>query len=157
MPTQAEQPRIIALLRLASEAGQAALYDRLRATGHTQLRPSHFRLLRFPGPDGVRPSALAERVAMSKQAINPLINDLEDWGYIKRVPEPRDGRGRVLRLTPRGRALLKTIRQLHAAIESDWRSRLGRERFETVRDALAELAEADNAKTRHRRDRIASP
>jgi DNA-binding MarR family transcriptional regulator len=134
-------PRIVALLRLASEAGQDTLYARLEAAiGPTRLRPAHFRLLRFPGPDGLRPTELARRLGTTKQAINPLVNDLESWGYVARHPDPEDQRGRVLRLTERGWELLDTIRALHAEIERDWEARLGPARYRTLREALDEIA-----------------
>lgn len=137
------QPRIIALLRIAAEQGHELLYRRLAEAGHRELRPAHFRLLRFPGPDGVRPSALALRQGTTKQAINPLINDLERWGYLARVADPLDRRARLLRLTPRGHELLAEIRRLHAQIEEEWAAELGERRFRTLKAALRELAATD--------------
>jgi DNA-binding MarR family transcriptional regulator len=134
------EPRIVALLRLASEVGQSTLYERLEAVGYNELRPTHFRLLRYPGLDGVRPTALAERLGTSKQAVNPLINDLERWGYLRRGTDPTDQRGRVLSLTERGRELMTTIKELHAEIEADWEAELGQRRYRTLRDALREIA-----------------
>lgn len=107
-----------------------------------RLRPAHFRLLRFPGPDGLRPTELARRLGTTKQAINPLVNDLESWGYVARHPDPEDQRGRVLRLTDRGWQLLDTIRALHAEIERDWEARLGPARYRAFREALGEIAAA---------------
>jgi DNA-binding MarR family transcriptional regulator len=134
------EPRIVALLRLASEVGQSTLYERLEAVGFKELRPTHFRLLRYPGLDGVRPTELAERLGTSKQAVNPLINDLERWGYLERRPDPTDQRGRVLSLTERGRELMATIKDLHAKIEADWEADLGRRRYQTLRRALHDIA-----------------
>ena len=130
----------MALLRLASEVGQAALYERLEGIGYKELRPAHFRLLRYPGLDGVRPTELAQRWSMSKQAVNPLINDLERWGYLQRRPDPTDQRGRVLSLTDRGRELMTTIKELHAEIESDWQAQIGQRRYQTLRRALRDIA-----------------
>jgi DNA-binding MarR family transcriptional regulator len=134
------EPRIVALLRLASEVGQSTLYERLEAVGYNELRPTHFRLLRYPGLEGVRPTVLAQRLGTSKQAVNPLINDLERWGYLERRTDSTDQRGRVLSLTDRGRELMTTIKELHAAIEADWEAELGRRRYQTLRNALREIA-----------------
>lgn len=136
-----DEPRIVALLRLASDVGQSELYRRVEAAGYGELRPAHFRLLRFPGIDGVRPTELAKRLQTSKQAINPLLNDLERWGYLERRRDSSDGRGRVLCLTQRGRELMATIKQLHAEIEADWERELGARRYQTLRSALRELAQ----------------
>lgn len=130
----------MALLRLASEVGQSTLYERLEAVGYNELRPTHFRLLRYPGLEGVRPTILAQRLGTSKQAVNPLINDLERWGYLQRRTDSTDQRGRVLSLTDRGRELMATIKELHAEIEADWEAELGRRRYQTLRDALRKIA-----------------
>jgi len=137
----AAQPRIVALLRLAGETGEATLFRRLEdEIGVTALRPAHFRLLRFPGPDGLRPTELARRVGITKQALNPLLNDLENWGYIERRPDDGDQRARVVSLTPEGRRLLETIRRLHAEIEADWEREIGSHRYRSMRAGLQRIA-----------------
>ena len=88
-----------ALLRRASEATHRELFDRLQAAGFDDLRWAHFALFGFPGLHGLRPTELAERVGMSKQGLNALLNELDDFGYLVRRPASGDGRHRVLELT----------------------------------------------------------
>ena len=130
------------LLRLASDLATATLMARIADAGYPELRPAHARLLRFPGLDGFRPTELAERVGASKQALNPTLNELERWGYIERRPDGRDQRGRVIRLTDHGQALMAEIRRLHAELEAEWASELGSNRFETLRISLRQLLDA---------------
>ncbi len=118
-------PQIGALLRAAHEIVYDTVYARTAEAGYLKLHPAHFRLLQFPGIDGVRPTELARSLVTSKQAITPLLNDLEQWGYIRREPDHRDGRGRVIRLTNRGHELMRTIRAIHQQIESAWATQLG--------------------------------
>jgi len=59
-------------------------------------------VLQFPGPDGVRSGTLAERAGISPQAINQLLRNLEDLGYITRSDAPDEGRARIIRFTKRG-------------------------------------------------------
>ena len=73
-----------ALLRRASEATHRELFDRLQAAGFDDLRWAHFALFGFPGLHGLRPTELAERVGMSKQGLNALLNELDDFGYLTR-------------------------------------------------------------------------
>ena len=134
------QPRIAASLRLAHEATQELLFRHVAEAGHGELRPAHFRLLRFPGIDGARPSELARRLETSKQAITPLLNDLEAWGYVERRPDPADGRGRVLALTNRGHALMRSIRDRHAEIERELEAELGAAAFAQLKAALERIA-----------------
>ncbi len=134
-------PPIGALLRAAYELVYGAVYERTAAAGHPDLHPAHFRLLQFPGIDGVRPTELARSLASSKQAINPLLGDLERWGYITREPDHRDGRGRVIQLTDRGDELMRTIRSIHAEVESSWGAQLGPPKFRALRAALNQITQ----------------
>ncbi|HET8627205.1 MAG TPA: MarR family winged helix-turn-helix transcriptional regulator [Thermomicrobiales bacterium] len=134
-------PMIGALLRLAADRAHALLYARLREAGYSDLRPAHFALFQFPGPHGVRPVELAARLGLPKQALTPLLNDLERAGYLERRPAQGDGRGRVLWLTPRGLAFMGTSKALVAGIEAEWSARLGADRFATLKAALQELTE----------------
>jgi len=130
-----------ALLRLASERSHALLFERLRAAGYDDLRPAHFALFQFPGPHGARPVELAATLGMTKQALSPLLNDLERFGYLDRRPDPRDGRGRVLWLTDRGFSFVTALKAILDGIEAEWSQRLGADRFATLKDALRELTE----------------
>ncbi len=135
------EPMIGARLRLAAERAHALLYARLREAGYRDLRPAHFALFQFPGPHGVRPVELAARLGMTKQALTPLLNDLERFGYLERRPAPDDGRGRVLWLTERGLAFVGAIKEIMTGIEAEWSARLGADRFATLQEILRELTE----------------
>jgi DNA-binding MarR family transcriptional regulator len=135
-----QRPPLGALLRLTHELVYAELYAKTAAAGYPELRPAHFRLLRFPGVDGARPTELASGLDTSKQAINPLLNDLERWGYLERRTASEDARGRVLHLTGRGTKLMSTIRRLQRQIESRWAEQLGSRRFHAVLAALDQIA-----------------
>lgn len=133
------QPMIGALLRMASERAHAQLVQRLTEAGFDDLRLAHFAVFRFPGPHGVRPVELAARTAMTKQALTPLLNDLERLGYLERRPAENDGRGRVLWLTERGLAFAAAIKSITTEIEQEWSMQLGPERFTIMREALEML------------------
>ena len=55
----------------------------------------------YPPPDRMRPSELAERASMTKQAMNYLLGQLEARGYIERRAEKGSSR-RLVFLTNRG-------------------------------------------------------
>src|SRR6186713_1407501 len=86
-----------ALLRVPAQAIQRRIIAELNASGFDDLRVPHMAVLQFPGPDGVRPGALAERAGMSKQAMNQLLKSLEALGYLTRSDAPDEGRARVVR------------------------------------------------------------
>ena len=66
-----------AMLRVPAEAIHRRILRDLDAAGFKGLSLPHIAVLRFPGPDGVRPGVLAERAGMSKQAMNRLLGSLE--------------------------------------------------------------------------------
>src|SRR6201992_404580 len=74
----------------------------LHEQGFDDLIPAHLIVLRWPGPDGKRPVEVAERTGMSKQALNYLLGQLEEAGYLERVEDPDDRRSKRIRTTKRG-------------------------------------------------------
>ena len=81
------------------------MLERLHEHGFDDLAPAHLIVLQYPGPDGMRPSDLAVRLGMSKQALNYLLGELERFGYIERRPDPDDMRSKRIAMTRRGDAL----------------------------------------------------
>ena len=106
--------------------------------GH-DLRAEHLAVLQHPGPDGQRPSALAARSGMSRQAINHLVSHLERAGYLERYTDPADRNARLIRLTERGRRLYERIETVAAAIEAEWAQQVGAQRLEELRATLSDL------------------
>lgn len=125
-----------ALLRVPAQAIQRRLIAELNAAGFDDLRVPHMAVLQFPGPDRVRPSKLAERAGMSKQAMNQLLKSLESLGYLVRSDLPEEGRARIVRVTRRGRAAYAKIHDILRDIERDWSAELGPKRFAELKELL---------------------
>ncbi len=132
--------RVITLIRRLHLAIRAQVLEQVRAQGFDDITASHIYVFQTPGPDGVRPTELARRTLMSKQSMNHLLAKLEDSGYLRRFDADGDGRGRVLRLTPKGRRLTTAIRAASVDIERRWTEALGATR---LRDLTAVLEELD--------------
>src|SRR6476469_8786929 len=98
-----------ALLRVPAQAIHRRIIKDLNAAGFDELRLPHIAVFQFPGPEGVRPSILAERAGISKQAMNQLLRSLEGAGYVGRSDASADRRTRAVRLTRRGRAAYEQI------------------------------------------------
>src|SRR3954462_8331059 len=134
-------PLIGALLRLPWEAVQQHMLERLQQSGFADLDAAHLNVFQYPGPQGARPSELAARLRISKQALNYLLGQLERLGYLERLPDPDDLRSKRLALTPRGTSAINVIREAVAEVESAWAEQLGTKRFAQLRALLAELNE----------------
>jgi DNA-binding MarR family transcriptional regulator len=138
--TDAPPPPLIgALLRMPWEVVQRRMLERLHERGFDDLERPHLNVLRYPGPDGVRPSELAARLGTTKQALNYLLGELERLGYLERRPDRDDARSKRIALTPRGRAIVPVIRDAVVEVERDWAERLGPKRFGQLRALLVEL------------------
>jgi DNA-binding MarR family transcriptional regulator len=131
-----------ALLRVPAQAIQRRLIARLNAAGFEDLRLPHMAVLQFPGPDGVRPTALAERAGMSKQAMNQLLKSLEGSGYLVRADAPGGGRARVIRFTKRGQAVYATMVDILREIEREWSAELGAKQFAELKELLFRVWES---------------
>jgi DNA-binding MarR family transcriptional regulator len=132
-------PLIGALLRVPWEAVQRHMLTRLRESGFADLDAAHLNVFRYPGPQGERPSELAARLGMSKQALNYLLRELERLGYLERRPDPDDLRSKRIALTPRGISMGVAMREAVGEMEAAWARQLGSKRFAQLRDLLLDL------------------
>jgi DNA-binding MarR family transcriptional regulator len=115
------------------------MLDRLHASGFDDFDVAYLAVFQYPGPQGARPSELATRLRMSKQALNYLLGELERRGYLERRPDPEDLRSKRISLTVRGIAVVDAIREAVAEVESAWAERLGQQRFASLHKLLLEL------------------
>jgi DNA-binding MarR family transcriptional regulator len=132
-------PLIGALLRMPWEAVQQRMLERLHDEGFSDFDAAYFTVFRYPGPQGQRPSDIAARLHISKQALNHLLGQLEQRGYLTRDAHPDDRRAKRISLTPRGVKAGTVIRDAVAEMEDRWRRELGSERFEELRALLQDL------------------
>jgi len=128
-----------ALLRVPAQAIHRRIIKELNAAGFEELRVPHMAVLQFPGPDSVRPSVLAERAGISKQAMNQLLRSLEALGYLARSDAPDEGRARIVRLTKRGRTAYAKIHEILRAVEHEWTAELGAKRFAELKGLLIRI------------------
>lgn len=135
-----DAPAIGGLLRLVWQIHRDRMYERLIAAGYPDVTRAQFALLRFPGVDGMRPSEAADLAGLSKQTVNDLLGELERSGYLERRPHPDDGRGRIVRLTARGKRLQRTAHQISRELEADWAAQIGPERITALKQTLADMA-----------------
>src|SRR3954454_24516767 len=122
-------PLIGALLRLPWEAVQQRMLERLHVDGFDDLDAAHLNVFQYPGPQGARPSELAARLRISKQALNYLLGQLELLLYIERRPDPDAPPPKRGALPPRGTAAIGVIRGAVGEIETTWAQQLGPKRF----------------------------
>jgi hypothetical protein len=91
----------------AVKRGRDALVEAVRrglhGAGTAVPRASHAQVFECLDPDGTRLTVLADRARMSHQAMGEMVDELTRHGFLERVPDPADGRARLIRPTARGR------------------------------------------------------
>ena len=132
-------PLIGALLRVPFETVRDRMLAGLRERGFTDLVAAHLDVFQYPGPENQRPLQLAVQTRMTKQALNYLLGQLQELGYLTREPDDNDHRSKRVRLTPRGHAVIKAIREIVQGVEDEWQHELGARRFAQLLDLLTEL------------------
>ena len=135
-PNRERSPYIGAMLGRVWQWVRDQLYASVVVAGYDDLNAAHVGLWRYPGLEGLRPSQLADRVGITKQSVNDLIRHLEQHGYLLRVPDPADGRARVIRLTSKGRRLEETIYAEAGAAQLRIAEILGARRFAQLHSSL---------------------
>jgi DNA-binding MarR family transcriptional regulator len=134
---------MIRLLSTAMDDFSAELFERVETAGYGDLRPGHGCVFGNIDPDGSRLTDLAERARMTKQSVGEVASDLEARGYVERVPDPNDGRAKIIRLTERGREAQSIGQALIDDLERDWGERFGADRVAALREALEVITAED--------------
>ena len=132
-------PMIGALLRFPHEVVVSRMLGALREQS-LELSQTELGVFLFPGPDGRRPSDLARQCAMTRQAMNYVLAGLEEGGYLQRQDDAETPHGRVVRVTDRGRRVIRVLRAEVEAVEREWAAHLGARRFEALQETLKDLA-----------------
>jgi DNA-binding MarR family transcriptional regulator len=117
-------------------------FERLRVAGFDDLRPVHRPILRDVLMSNLRPSELATRLGLSKQAANDLVRELEGKGYITLEPDATDGRAKRIVATDRGRRASELAQSSSDAVGRRWAERVGDERYAMFEAVLREIVAA---------------
>jgi DNA-binding MarR family transcriptional regulator len=89
--------------------------------------------------DGSRLTDLAEQAQVTKQTASLLVAALEHEGIVERVPDPADGRARLIRFTHKGLTASNRAREVVMGVEQEWNDHLGPELARCLREALIKL------------------
>ena len=130
------KPHMGQLLGAVRTALSDELNRRLHDAGYTDIRASHGPVFHHLPPAGIRLSQLAELARMTKQAMAEHIAELEALGYVIRVPDPADGRAKLICPTERSLAAMEVASVALRDIEADWAAKVGERRIAQMRATL---------------------
>jgi DNA-binding MarR family transcriptional regulator len=129
------------LLRAARLWNESAI-ARIRARAPaSRLRVSHTALFPHLDFEGRRATDLAARLGITKQAVGKLVAELAATGVVEIVPDPADGRARLVRFSRRGERALRRGLSIFAEMERELAAKLGAAELERFRRTLARIVD----------------
>jgi len=112
------------------------------AAGYADLRPSLLAVGQHVGSGGTRITELAARAQLTKASVVAAVDELERLGYVERVPDPTDGRAKLVVATDRARGAEAAARRAIAATRDAWAEAIGERRMAALEGALIDLRRA---------------
>ncbi|MBV1857994.1 MAG: MarR family transcriptional regulator [Nannocystaceae bacterium] len=136
---------LIKAARLLNEQAMA----RVRELTWQDVRPTHTTLFPHIDLEGTRITEIAQRMGLSKQAVGQLVTELESMDVLERVPDPTDGRAKLVRFARRdGRLILLDGLAVLAEFEDGLVKDLGRARIDALRENLGALLDVLESRDR---------
>lgn len=129
------------LLFVANRALEQRAFDAVMAAGVTDITLAQARVAARIGPDGTRVSELAAQARVTKQSAAFLVEQLEATGYVERVPDPADGRARLVRLTARADKVVMAADTEVERVLDEWAEHVGADRLRQLYEILRDLRE----------------
>jgi DNA-binding MarR family transcriptional regulator len=83
---------------------------------------------------------LTQRMGLSKQAVQQLLDQLETGGLVRRETDPADKRMKHVLLTEAGQTALAARQSVADELEAQLRERFGKKLYKKLRKALREVA-----------------
>lgn len=148
MPTQKNYKNTGAYLRELYDSMVVNLHKHLAEEGYGEISPSHGLVFQYLEEGGSRITTLAARARMTKQSMSALVYQLEDYGYLKRKPDPADARAILFYLTTKGQDLRTKAQNLNYQFEQKWKQTLGPEEYKKLREMVQKLVEAEAVDSR---------
>ena len=121
--------------RLSEERALASFREELALPN---LRRAHMALFPHIDLEGTRLTDVAARLGVKKQSVAALVDDLVSMGLLERVPDPADGRAKLIRFVGGEGALSEAMARL-LGFEQTLTNELGADMMASLHAALLHL------------------
>ena len=131
---------LIALVHEADRAFNLHMVEVAHAAGRPEIKPSHNAVVaHLPSGEPRRAADLAARAGITRQSMGELVRELEGFGLVEMVPDPHDGRAKLVSWTEEGLRAARIGKRHLAALEQRFEAEFG-EDYEAARKVLERLA-----------------
>jgi DNA-binding MarR family transcriptional regulator len=134
-PVPVRRTPLIALVERAARALQVDMVRAAHARGHGDIRLSHNAVFGTLSTRGDRSVDLAARAGMTRQSMGEVVRDMTARGLLEMVPDPEDGRAKLVRYTERGLAEAQAGHRYITELEERFSADLGDD-YEAARRVL---------------------
>jgi MarR family transcriptional regulator for hemolysin len=123
--------RFSSLLHQTAALWRTTLDRRLKPLGFSQASWRTLIALRRE-PDGCNQTALADRLGIESPTLVRLLDRMEEQGWVRRVPDPKDRRSKRVELTSASLELAARMEQEVATLRAELLAGLGVEQLEAA-------------------------
>ncbi len=113
-----------------------SLHLTMRERGGPTISHSQSMIIMAIGDGITRPSAIADRLGVSRQAIHQSIRELVGLGLVQLMPDPDDGRAKLAKLSPTGAPTHQLAYDILTELEKELGKRIGTDQVKALRKAL---------------------
>ncbi|MCG8672208.1 MAG: MarR family transcriptional regulator [Pseudomonadales bacterium] len=131
-----KETNLAQLLMRAFYWADEGLQNYLQSKGWPEITRAQSLVFVNIGEGIKRPSEIASKVGVTRQAIHQTINELVDAGFVRLEPDPKDRRAKVVQYTELGEKIgLEAIKGL-AYVEDALANRIGSDVVQALRSGL---------------------
>ncbi|MDQ0784743.1 MarR family winged helix-turn-helix transcriptional regulator [Streptomyces sp. B3I8] len=129
------------LLFIPYRYAESRMFQALQDVGFDDWTLTQCRVFQCITSDRSRLTDLADQAQVTKQSAGVLVDQLERLGYVRRVPDPTDGRARLIVIEERGRRAIEVTAATLDEILAEWKAYLGTRNFALLHQILDQLRE----------------
>lgn len=131
------------LMHIAAQRQQERVIAIMVKAGYTKMRLAHINLTRNLDLEGNTITELANRAAMTKQAMGELVDQCERIKIVQRTADPKDRRVWIVKFTDAGLVWLDDLGKAVAQVEGELAGIVGKMALEAMKDSLAAYNRAE--------------
>jgi DNA-binding MarR family transcriptional regulator len=141
MPPEAEIP-LARLFAIAFRALMDRVHAQLAARGYPDVGSGFGYVLLEARDRPLTGNEVAQLMGVTKQAASKLIDAMEHARYLERYDHPDDARSKLVRITPKGKRLLRTVEEIYRELEAEWSEAIGMRELSRLRSDLTRALRA---------------
>lgn len=127
---------LIGMIERAARVLKADMIEHGHSAGFTEMRSAHNVVFATLPPSGARAAELAKRAGMTRQSMGEVIRDMVVLGILEMLPDPSDGRAKIVTYTPYGLKVAGTGYGHLIDLEEQYVAEFGEKDYETARRVI---------------------